>query len=58
MRVDQLAGPLMLVAAALFFGIALTGPARQPVYITLGVVFLILAIGRIRRSRRPGPPAP
>jgi hypothetical protein len=57
MRVQQLAAPLMLVAAALFFIVAFTGPTRQPVYVTLGVVFLFLGIARVRRSRRPGPPA-
>ena len=54
MRVQQLAAPLMLVAAALFFIVAFSGPTRQPVYVALGVVFLVLDIARIRRSRRPG----
>jgi len=57
MRGQQISALLLIVAGALFFWLAFSGPTRQPVYSALGVVFLLLAVARIRRGRRR-PPTP
>jgi hypothetical protein len=56
MRVQQLSVLLLFVAAALFFWLAFSGPAQQPVYSALGVAFLLIAVARIRRGARRRPP--
>ncbi len=56
MRTHNLPVLLLIVAGALFFWLAFSGPTQRPVYSALGVVFLLLAVARVRRARR-GPPA-
>jgi len=57
MRAQQVSALLLIAAGALFFWLAFSGPTQRPVYSALGVVFLLLAVARVRRARR-GPPAP
>ncbi len=52
----QLSALLLIVAGALFFWLAFGGPTQRPVYSALGVVFLLLAVVRVRRTGRRGPP--
>jgi len=56
MRAQQVSALLLIVAGALFFWLAFSGPTQRPVYSALGVVFLLLAAARARRARRRGPP--
>jgi hypothetical protein len=56
MRVQRLSVLLLFLPAALFFWLAFSGPAQRPVYSALGVVFLLIAVARIRRGARRPPP--
>lgn len=57
MRTHQVSAVLLMVAGALFFWLAFSGPTQRPAYSALGVVFLLFAAARVRRARR-GPPSP
>ena len=47
-------GTLFIVAAVLFFLAAIANPANRAVYISLGVVFMILSISRRKKQDRSG----
>ena len=49
MSPQQLSAGAFLLAGAVFFFIGLRSEPRQTVWIVLGVVFLILALARLRR---------
>ena len=53
---QQVSVLLLILAGGLFFLLAFSGPVQRPVYSALGVVFLLLAVARILRARRRGPP--
>ncbi len=56
MHMQQLSVLLPIIAAALFFWLSFSGPVQRPVYSALGVAFLLIAVARIRRGARRGPP--
>lgn len=52
MKNARVAGLLSLVAAGLFLSLGLRGTPRNTAYIGLGVAFLALGLGAMKRSRQ------